>query len=144
MSKKSNVYQTNDLRNPSQEGDHHRLLVMTGANKGTVFYIVGKRAVLGRDIHCDIVINDQKISREHAEFVLLNGKCVVTDLNTQNGIIVNDSREKQATLNDGNKIVIGQTVIKYNFIKVSSTQLVPANSLAPNKALAKIGDQKKL
>lgn len=121
MNKSTNVLITSDLKNPSTEGIHHRLLCMTGPNKGTVVYLLGKRIILGRGEDVDIQIVDPKISREHAEFTLVGNRYVVTDLKTQNGIIVNDAKEKQKTLEDGYKIVIGQTVLKYNIITVSQS-----------------------
>lgn len=124
MTKSNNVHITTDLKNPTTEGVHHRLLCMTGPRKGTVIYLTGKRIILGRGEEGDIQITDPKISREHAEFMLANGKYTLTDLNTPNGIIVNDTKEKQKTLEDGYKIVIGQTVLKYNVITVSQSVTV--------------------
>lgn len=124
MAREGNVHITNDLKNPSQEGIYHRLLCMTGPRKGTVIYLSGKRILLGRGEKVDIQINDVKISREHAEFTLVDNKYTVTDLNTQNGIIVNDTKEKQKVLEDGMKIVIGQTVLKYNYIVVEAGLVV--------------------
>ncbi len=121
MTSNSNVIITNDLKNPTEVGVYHRLLCMTGPKKGTVIYLQGKRIILGRDQDVDIQITDPKISREHAEFTLANGKYTVTDLNTPNGIIVNDTKEKQKTLDDGYKIVIGQTVLKYSYMKVDTS-----------------------
>lgn len=126
MAREGNVHITNDLKNPTQEGIYHRLLCMTGPRKGTVVYLSGKRVLLGRGEKVDIQINDVKISREHAEFTLVDNKYTITDLNTQNGIIVNDTKEKQKILEDGMKIVIGQTVLKYNYI-VIEPGLVPVN-----------------
>lgn len=139
MTKGSNVHITNDLKNPSTEGVHHRLLCMTGPKKGTVVYLIGKRIILGRGEDVDIQITDPKISREHAEFMLANGKYTVTDLNTPNGIIVNDAKEKQKILEDGFKVVVGQTVLKYSVISVSQSVAVydEKNKLSPNKKISK-------
>lgn len=126
MAREGNVHITNDLKNPTQEGIYHRLLCMTGPRKGTVVYLSGKRILLGRGDKVDIQINDVKISREHAEFTLVDNHYTVTDLNTQNGIIVNDTKEKQKVLEDGMKIVIGQTVLKYNYIVIEAG-LVPVS-----------------
>lgn len=144
MAKSSNVNITNDLKNPTTEGVHHRLLCMTGPRKGTVIYLLGKRIILGRGEEGDIQIADPKISREHAEFTLSGGKYVVTDLNTPNGIIVNDTKEKQKTLEDGYKIVIGQTVLKYNLLKISQAVAVydEKNKSSANKKGPKLTAKK--
>ncbi len=122
--KKGNVDITTDLKNPVRAGSHHRLLCMTGPLKGNVIYLKGKRVILGRGDLVDIQILDSKISREHAEFFLNNDRYVLTDISNQNGIIVNDTKERQKVLEDGFKIVVGQTVLKYNyfFVKESSAK----------------------
>ncbi len=61
---------------------------------------------------CDIVINDTKASREHAEIVYVHDQYIITDLKSQNGIMINQQKTLQTTLEDGDKIVIGQTWIR--------------------------------
>ena len=122
MSKSVNVRLTNELKNPSEPGIHYRLLCMTGPSKGKVYYLIGKRAVIGRGENADIQIVDVKISREHAELSFASGSYTITDLGAQNGIIVNDVKVKQKKLVDSEKIVIGQTVFKYNIITVAESK----------------------
>ncbi len=90
-----NVRITTELKNPSEMGTHYRLLCMTGPNKGKVYYVIGKRAIIGRGETADIQIVDTKISREHAELSFADNTYTITDLGAQNGIIVNDSKVKQ-------------------------------------------------
>ena len=121
MNKALNVKITSELKNPSEPGIHYRLLCMTGPNKGKVYYLTGKRVVIGRGETADIQIVDVKISREHAELSFADDGYTITDLGAQNGIIVNDKKVKQKKLADTEKIVIGQTVFKYNVIEISSS-----------------------
>ena len=123
MSKVLNVIITNELKNPAEPGTHYRFICMTGPNKGKVYYLTGKRIVIGRGDSADIQIVDVKISREHAELSFADNGYTITDLGAQNGIIVNDSKVKQKKLNDGAKIVIGQTVFKYNIIEVANSEV---------------------
>jgi pSer/pThr/pTyr-binding forkhead associated (FHA) protein len=133
----ANVRVTTELKNPSELGVHYRLLCMTGPNKGKVYYLVGKRVVIGRGENTDIQIIDTKISREHAELSFSENFYTITDLGAQNGIIVGDHKVKQKKLNNGEKIVIGQTVFKYAIITVTVTsELIIANE-NPDSALAK-------
>lgn len=118
----NNVKLTTDLRNPKELGIHHRLVFMTGPNKGKVYYLKGKRVLIGRGDKVDIQILDTKISREHAELSFVDNAYVISDLSNQNGIIINDEKVKQQRINDGEKIVIGQTVIKYNFFDIKEEQ----------------------
>lgn len=116
-----NVRITTELKSPSDLGIYYRLLCMTGPNKGKVYYLTGKRVVIGRGDNTDIQIVDTKISREHAELAFADKSYVITDLGAQNGVIVNDSKVKQKKLEDNEKIVIGQTVFKYNIIEVTQS-----------------------
>lgn len=133
----ANVRITTELKNPSEMGTHYRLLCMTGPNKGKVYYLIGKRAIIGRGENADIQIVDTKISREHAELSFAENAYTITDLGAQNGIIVNDSKVKQKKLVDAEKIVIGQTVFKYNVIVIThSLEMMIAES-NPDSAMAK-------
>ena len=62
-----NVKISTDLKIPTEIGLYYRLLCMTGPNKGKVYYLTGKRIIIGRGDKSDIQILDSKISREHAE-----------------------------------------------------------------------------
>lgn len=128
---------TTELKNPTEVGTHHRLLCMTGPNKGSVYYLLGKRIIIGRGDHVDIQILDTKISREHAELSLAENVFTITDLGTQNGIIVNDSKVKQRKLKDNEKIVIGQTVFKYNVFIISESVEMMIAEANPDSPLAK-------
>lgn len=114
---------TNELKAPAELGIHHRFICMTGPNKGKVYYLLGKRIIIGRSDKSDIQILDDNISREHAELSLVNGEYVITDLSQHNGIIVNDKKLKQCVLDDGVKIVIGQSVLKYNLLDIDLNAL---------------------
>jgi len=45
--------------------------------------------VLGRNLECDIVLNDSNVSRRHAEFTCAAGEVAVRDLGSTNGTRVN-------------------------------------------------------
>ncbi|MDO9181651.1 MAG: FHA domain-containing protein [Bacteriovorax sp.] len=122
-SSSSNVRITNELKNPSVPGTHYRFLCMTGPNKGKVYYLIGKRIIIGRGENADIQIGDVKISREHAELSFSDHSYTITDLGAQNGIVVNDNKVKQKKLEDSEKVVIGQTVFKYNIIIIANTEI---------------------
>lgn len=107
---------------PKQAGDYHRLLCLSGEQKGDAFFLLADRLVIGRGNEAEIKIKDTNLSREHAELKKINGKYVITDMKSQNGVILNDLKITQETLRDGDKIVIGKTVFKYSLVKVDSNQ----------------------
>lgn len=102
---------------PSKEGKYYRLLCLTGKNKGLSYFLQSRRIVLGRSDKADIMVADTKSSREHAELTLLKNEYVITDLGSQNGVVVNDLKIAQHQLNNGDKIIIGKTVYKYDLIE---------------------------
>lgn len=103
---------------PQQEGVYFRLVCLTGASKGEAYFLLGKRVVLGRSEKADIRVLDIKSSREHAEIINVGKDFVLTDLGSQNGIVVNDLKIKQHILNEGDKIIIGKTIYKFNKVEV--------------------------
>ncbi len=66
--------------------------------------------LIGRSRSCQLVVNDEVVSRRHAELeVCANNVVVLRDLGSHNGVIVNDQRikGKATTLRNGDKFVIG-------------------------------------
>ncbi|MBT6324597.1 MAG: FHA domain-containing protein [Bdellovibrionales bacterium] len=108
---------------PKAAGKHFRLLCMTGEDKGISYFLKSNRAIVGRGSTADIKIKDAKSSREHAELTKVKNTYVVTDLGSQNGIMVNDLKINQHTLNDGDTIIIGKTVLKFNIIDVEEFKI---------------------
>ena len=118
---------------PKEEGVYYRLVCLTGNNKGQAYFLLGKRAVMGRSDKADIRVLDIKSSREHAEIIKVGRDFVLTDLGSQNGIVINDLKIKQHVLNEGDKVIIGQTVYKFNRIEVKPK--------VDPKALKKVDDE---
>lgn len=112
---------------PREAGTYYRLLCMTGKNRGIAYFINSKRIVMGRSEKAHVQVLDGKSSREHAELTLVGEQFVLTDLGSQNGIIVNDLKVSQHRLSDNDKIIIGQTVYKYNKIVVKKQDVVPVD-----------------
>lgn len=128
QSSRSNVIETNDLKTPVEVGNHYRLIGMTGKLKGRVFFLIGKRIVIGRGDQSDIQIIDPNVSRSHAELILTENAYTISDLGTDNGIVVGDQKIKQKRLFNNDKIVIGQVVFKYNEFKNLPIKIAPENT----------------
>ncbi len=69
--------------------------------------------VIGRSRDCDLVLEDQNVSRRHAEITPENGTYVVADLGSTNGVELNGKRVTRAVLADGDTIVVGKTEITF-------------------------------
>lgn len=115
-----NILVLKHFESPKEAGVYFRLICLTGGNKGEAYVLVGNRIVIGRSEKADIKINDNKASREHVEITKVGNNWVATDLGSQNGIIVNDRKITQQTLEEGDKLIIGQTIFKFARVEVSS------------------------
>lgn len=109
---------------PKEAGVYYRLVCLTGANKGESYVLVGNRIVIGRSDKADIRLSDTKASREHAEVTKVGENWFATDLGSQNGIMVNENKVTQIQLNESDKLIIGQTVLKFARVEVSSKNRV--------------------
>ncbi len=116
-----NVQVTKSLKNPETPGVFYRLTCLTGENKGTAYFLKGNRVLLGRAKEVDISVPDIQSSRMHAELKKLGTSYVVTDIGSKNGLYINDEKIIQKHLNDGDKLIIGTTVFKYDIIKNEET-----------------------
>jgi pSer/pThr/pTyr-binding forkhead associated (FHA) protein len=102
----------NQLESSKVEELHFKIVILTGEQKGKSHLLRGKRLVIGRSEKADIRLNDVKVSREHAEISKVGSKWVVTDLGSQNGIVINDKKVIQMDIKEGDRLIIGQTVFK--------------------------------
>jgi hypothetical protein len=67
---------------------------------------------IGRHVSNDIVVNDRRVSRHHAQVRYENGRFVIYDLGSLNGIGINRTTVRQHTLRDGDLVSVGS----YDFI----------------------------
>ncbi len=99
----------------SQERDAS-FVVMGGVDIGRSLPLSTKEpVVIGRDPECSYRIQDDGISRRHAEITYkAPGKYIIRDLNSTNGTFFEGRRIRIHPLNEGDKILLGRrTVIKF-------------------------------
>jgi putative serine protease PepD len=85
------------------------LRVLSGADAGRTVEVPGDRPfVLGRVQGCDLVIRDERASRQHAELrAEPAGGVRVVDLGSANGTFVDGRRVEEALLAGGEELVVG-------------------------------------
>ena len=66
---------------------------------------------IGRDPENDLVLDDRRVSRRHAEVRLRLGRYTLYDLGSTNGTFVNGKRVAEVVLSDDDRVVIGGTEI---------------------------------
>lgn len=90
--------------------------------------------VIGRGSNSDIIVNDSSISRRHLELRVTGSSTIATDLQSTNGMFVEGNKTKAVSLNDGNVITIGKTIIQYFDAKDSPVTTNPAHAESVNIA----------
>jgi len=68
--------------------------------------------IIGRSNEADLVLGDAGASRQHAAIEENDGRVSVRDLDSLNGIFVNDHFTKEFVLQDGDTITIGSHIIQ--------------------------------
>lgn len=90
--------------------------VIAGQDIGRKFPIQKSELSIGRGDTCEIVIDDEDVSRNHARVLIEPSAIILEDLGSTNGTLVNGVRISRHILNDGDRIQIGNlTVLKFNF-----------------------------
>jgi predicted component of type VI protein secretion system len=89
-----------------------RLKITTGKQSGKT-YDVAKATIIGRGDTAQVQISDNHASREHCKVFEQGGAWVVADLNSRNGIKVNDVQTTRKNLANGDRIVIGETTLVF-------------------------------
>jgi two-component system cell cycle response regulator len=91
------------------------LVVVYGVELGRRILLDQTSFSIGRSSRRDMFIDQQAVSRKHAEIVYTKGRYVIYDQRSRNGTRVNDQRVTEQTLEDGDKIQVGQTVMSFLF-----------------------------
>ena len=71
-----------------------------------------KQIVIGRSSELDMVLVEDMVSRKHAKILIANGAITIEDLGSTNGTFVNGEKVKQARLKEGDRILIGTSILK--------------------------------
>lgn len=95
-------------------------VVVYGSNLGKAYYLQQPKQIIGRSLSADIHLDEDSVSREHARVVVEHKVTTVNDLESTNGVFVNGHRVQHATLEDGDRLHLGETVLKY--LSGSSTE----------------------
>jgi serine protease Do len=85
-----------------------RFTILNGARAGERLGLGGSGIRIGRESSiCEIVLENPKVSRLHAEVVSIDGKVLLIDRNSSNGTYVNDQKIDKRFLKDGDIIYFG-------------------------------------
>jgi pSer/pThr/pTyr-binding forkhead associated (FHA) protein len=89
------------------------LKFISGKYQGGEFPLkMEKQIVIGRSSELDMVLVEDMVSRKHAKITVAGGKITIEDLGSTNGTFVNGEKIKQARLKEGDRILIGTSILK--------------------------------
>jgi diguanylate cyclase (GGDEF)-like protein len=81
-----------------------------------------EEVILGRALEADVRINDSQVSRQHARISATPSESrvamdyVLHDLDSRNGTFVNGRRVKREMLENGDKITVGETILRFDLL----------------------------
>jgi len=92
------------------------LYVIQGRNRGARYDLALHEGAIsiGRESGNFVQLDDNEVSRRHAEIRRVDGRFVVGDLKSSNGTFVNNRKVERAELTSGDQIQIGRTVMVYS------------------------------
>ena len=120
------------------------LVFESGGDEGRAVHATGDRFVIGRDPGCDLVVNDERASRNHAFLrVYDDGRAELHDMGSANGTLVNGHRiAGPVLLQGGEHVQVGETVLGTSLVnpggKATQIGVVPADLSARGSSASTI------
>lgn len=89
------------------------LKFISGKYQGGEFALPnGKEIVVGRSSDLEMVLVEDMVSRRHARIFWETDQIEIEDLGSTNGTFVNGEKIKRATLKEGDRVLIGTSILK--------------------------------
>lgn len=107
------------------------------------FALADNEVIIGRLPDCGLVLDDRAVSRRHARIAMGRNGWYIEDLDSVNGVFVNDRPVLRSVLSDGDCIAIGRYVLRYSSQQVA-TSARHANELVRVENISKryqLGEQ---
>ncbi len=78
------------------------------------------RVIIGRSSDNEIYIRSKFVSRHHAQLIIDDSGCTIEDLNSTNGIFIEDQRVKKRRLEDGDIVSLGVHELVYADLRTTA------------------------
>jgi pSer/pThr/pTyr-binding forkhead associated (FHA) protein/Tfp pilus assembly protein PilF len=107
-------------------------LTLSGPSIPFERYLIAKpQTIVGRNNKCDIILNDNEVSSQHAKFVLKNNILYIEDLKSVNGVSVNGQKVNSQKLVEGDVVTICSVTflvkVQSEFIEAEKNILMPVD-----------------
>ena len=107
----------------AQTGERHPALVfLRGELLAAPIPLEREEVTLGRAIEADVRVNDARASRMHARIRVERDPATgaaryrVTDLGSTNGTLLNGQPVREAYLEDGDKLTVGEHLLRFDLL----------------------------
>jgi len=98
---------------PPAKGRSYVLRFISGKYQGGEFPVAAeKQIVVGRSSDLDMVLVEDMVSRKHARIAMQGDQIWIEDLGSTNGTFVNGEKIKRARLKEGDRVLIGTSILK--------------------------------
>jgi len=93
-----------------------------------------REIIIGRSSDLDMVLVEDMVSRKHAKITTDDQVITIQDLGSTNGTFVNGEKVRKAELKDGDRILIGTSIIKMVYVEGDATN----NAISETEARSKM------
>ena len=119
---------------PAGESAQWALRFISGKYQGGEFPLRPHREiVIGRSSELDMVLVEDMVSRKHAKIITDDKTVTIQDLGSTNGTFVNGEKVRTCEIKDGDRILIGTSIIK--LVAMAGEQ---SNSITENEARSRL------
>jgi Domain of unknown function (DUF4388)/FHA domain len=92
---------------------HLALRFISGKYQGGEYPIgTQPEIIVGRSSDLDMVLVEDMVSRRHARIACADGQITIEDLSSTNGTFVNGEKVSRASLKEGDRVLIGTSILK--------------------------------
>jgi pSer/pThr/pTyr-binding forkhead associated (FHA) protein len=105
-----------DMEHPylgGTKGDAPTVKVLSGTLRGKEYRLTQDEYLIGRDPGTHIVIEEKEVSRRHAMIIKKAGEYMLCDLDSTNGVYVNNLRLEKSVLKNGDLFQIGSCIFQF-------------------------------
>ncbi len=107
----------------------HRLVIVSGPNRGSAFQLAEGENLIGRQMDNHIVLSSSRVSKRHCSIMVAESGIFLKDDSSTNGTFVNGALTRQQTLKSGDKLGVGEFVLE--LVKAREARAAAPVSLAP-------------
>ncbi|HUU02712.1 MAG TPA: FHA domain-containing protein [Myxococcota bacterium] len=119
------------------------LRFISGKYQGGMFPLRPNREiVIGRSSDLDMVLVEDMVSRKHAKITTGTSRVMIQDLGSTNGTFVNGEKVKKARVKEGDRILIGTSILKLMAVEPSAGKEKPYSEAEVRSMMEQVAARK--